>query len=377
MTIQRSSRSAFIPMVDLQPLHVSLSEPISAAVANVIRQGDFIQGSALERFEHHAAHYLGVRHAVGVASGTDALFLALLAAGIGPGDEVITTPFSFWATAEAIYHAGAQAVYVDIDEQTMNIDPALIEAAITPKTRAILPVHIFGQSADMGRIMEIANRHKLIVIEDAAQAFGTTFHDQKVGSFGLAGCFSFYPSKPLGGFGDGGLIATDNDELANKIRRLSNHGSASRYQHSEFGYNSRLDSLQAAILDVKLQHLDTHLAERRRLSDLYMEKLAGLPVQLPDVNPECNSAVGQFTLRSKQRDQLQQHLQTAGIASAVHYATPLYRQAANRHNFNDFYLPVAESTCQTCLSLPLYQGLSPENHDAICEQIRGFFHAQA
>lgn len=360
------------PMVDLKPLNQALNEPINGAIAEVLRRGDFVGGEAVRRFEDKAARYLGVRHAIGVGSGTDALTLALRGAGIGEGDEVITTPFSFWATAEAIHHVGARAVYVDITGRDMNLDPARIGAAVSDRTRAILVVHIFGQSADMAGIMAVAERHGLSVIEDAAQAFGATFQGRAVGSFGLAGCFSFYPSKPLGCFGDGGLITSNDGEFAERLRRLNNHNADAHNRHSGFGYNSRLDTLQAAVLAVKLQHLDPHLSERRRLAENYHRLLSDSSLQLPETLPGRRHCFAQYTLRCRNRDELKAYLADAGIASAIHYPLPLYRQAANGSDYADMRLPGVEACSASCLSLPLYQGLSAQQQVRISERILEF-----
>lgn len=360
-----------IPMMDSSPLHDELRTELAAAIDDVIHRGDFVLGKALSMFEENAASWLGVRHAVGAGSGTEALTLALRAAGIGTGDDVITTSFSFWATVEAIHHVGARPVFVDIAHDDMNIDAAKIEAAITPATRAILPVHLFGQCADMNTINAIARRNNLVVIEDAAQAFGAKLGKRKAGSFGLAGCFSFHPAKPLGAFGDGGLVVTSDPSFARTIRELRNHGAGARHHHSAFGYNSRLDSLQAAVLDVKLKYLDAHLAERRRLASGYTRLLKDEPLVLPATLPDREHAFALYTVLTDQRDRLQEHLRDAGIASAVHYPMPLYRQRAWGNEYDDLRLPVAESTSRRCLSLPLYHGLGSEGQQRVVAALRG------
>lgn len=362
-----------IPMVDLRPLHEELRPEINRAIAEVVDRGDFVGGEAITLFEREAADYLGVEHAIGLASGTDALTLALRAAGVGRGDEVITSPFSFWATVEAIHSVGARAVYVDIAAGDMNLDPALIEAAISPKTRAILPVHIFGQCLNTPAVMEIARAHGLVVIEDAAQAFGARWRGQAAGSFGTAGCFSFYPSKPLGCLGDGGMVVTNDGELAQRVRLLANHGTAGQNRHSLFGGLSRLDTIQAAVLRVKLAHLDHHLSERRRVADNYRSLLADFPLELPIVAAEAEHCFAQFTIRCDDRDALQQHLAAAGVASAVHYPLPLYRQKPNRLAYAGLHLPEVETCSARCLSLPMYQGLTPEQQLYIGQCIGDFF----
>jgi len=362
-----------IPLLNLQAVHEPLRGEFEAAIADVLSRGDFIRGEATKRFERHAAEYLGVRNAIGVASGSDALTLALMAAGVGPGDEVITTAFSFWATAEAIYHTGAVPVYADIRHQDMCLDPLRIEAAITPRTRAILPVHIFGHGAPMPEINTIAERHNLAVIEDCAQAFGSVYRGQALGSFGSAGCFSFYPSKPLGGLGDGGLVVSNDDELIECVRRLSDHGRREAHLHDCVGYNSRLDTLQAALLDVKLNHFAGHLAERRRVAKRYLDALYDLPVTVPELDPST-CAFGQFTLRCDERDALRDYLARHGVASAVYYPVPLYRQPAHPHG--DMYLPETERACRGVLSLPLFVGMSATQQQRVIDLIAAFFNAK-
>ncbi|MBW3566775.1 MAG: DegT/DnrJ/EryC1/StrS family aminotransferase [Proteobacteria bacterium] len=359
-----------IPMMDPAPLHHELQAELAAAIEDVIHRGDFVLGKAVSIFEENAASWLGVRHAIGVGSGTEALMLALRAAGVGAGDDVITTSFSFWATVEAIHHVGARPVFVDIARDDMNIDATRIEAVITPATRAILPVHLFGQCADMNTINTIARKNDLVVIEDAAQAFGAALGKRKAGSFGLAGCFSFHPAKTLGAFGDGGLVVTDDPVVARAVRELRNHGAGAHHHHSAFGYNSRLDSLQAAVLGVKLKHLDAHLAERRRLASEYTRLLKDEALTLPQVLPEREHAFALYTVLTDKRDRLQERLREAGVASAVHYPMPLYRQPAWENEYGDMRLPVAESVSERCLSLPLYYGLDAQRRQRVVAVIR-------
>lgn len=362
-----------IPIVDLRPLHQALQPQINEAIAEVLERGDFVGGRAVTEFEHAAANYLNVEHAIGVASGTDALILALRAAGVGPDDEVITTPFSFWATAEAIHAVGARAVYVDISPDDMNLDPRLIEAAITKNTRAILPVHIFGQCCDMELLMALADAYGLAVIEDAAQAFGARWQGQPVGGLGTAGCFSFYPSKPLGCFGDGGLVTTNDSELAHRLRLLSNHGAKGPNRHTRFGLVSRLDTLQAAVLRVKLASLEAHLAARREVAGRYRTLLATQPLELPASRTGAEHCFAQFTIRCDDRDGLQQHLARAGIATAIHYPLPLYRQEPNADTYPGLQLPAVETCTARCLSLPMYQGLTYQQQVYISQHISSFF----
>lgn len=362
---------ANVPLLDLAPLHQQLRDEIDAAITAVMNGSAFVLGSAVRAFEDNAARYLGARHAIGVASGTDALLLSLRAAGIGPGDEVITSAFTFFGTAEAILHAGAKPVFADIEPRSMMLDPAHVETLVTPSTRAIIPVHLYGQAADMPALMNIARRFDLVVIEDAAQAFGAVLGNTKAGNFGLAGCYSFHPTKPLGGFGDGGLVTTNDNEMADRLRRLRDHGSASRYHHTEIGYNSRLDSIQAAILDVKLRHFENHLQERNRLAAIYDGLLADLPLKRPEVLPGRRHCFAQYTVQLDDRDNVREQLTRAGIATAVHYPTPLYRQPAIAEQYPaGLHLPVAENVSARCLSLPLFQGLTDMQQQQVAEMLR-------
>lgn len=306
-----------------------------------------------------------MEHAVGCASGTDALHLALLAAGVGAGDEVITPAFTFVATAEAIRYLGAKPVFVDIDPRTFNIDPDAIEPAITEKTKAVLPVHLFGQPADLPRISALCAKYGLLLIEDCAQSFGASIGGKRTGSFGIGAGFSFFPSKNLGGYGDGGLITTPSAELASQLRLLRNHGSAARYHHDRVGYNSRLDEIQAAILRVKLRHIDEFNAGRRRVAQRYSELLAGLPVETPYEDGVGVHVYHQYTLLSERRDAIMAALQKAGIACAIYYPVPLHRQRAFAEDCPGLTLPVTEWVAARCLSLPMY----PELEDAAIQRI--------
>ncbi len=361
-----------IPMVDLKGQYLAIKDEIDRGLLEALEQTQFILGPNVRALEEETAAYLGVEHAVGVASGTDALHLALLAAGIGEGDEVITTPFTFIATAEAILYVGATPVFVDIDPKTFNIDVAQIEAAITPRTKALLPVHLFGQPADMAAIQALADKHGLVVVEDCAQSFGATIGEKQTGAMGVAGCFSFFPSKNLGCFGDGGLITTHSAETAEHLRVLRNHGSWQRYHHSELGFNSRLDELQAVILRAKLKHIDEYNAGRRRVAHRYSAALAGIG----DITPPHEDGIGrhvyhQYTLLTSERDAIQQALQEAQIASAVYYPIPLHRQQVFAQQCEGVSLPVSEAVASRCLSLPIYPELADEQVDRVVEVIRG------
>ena len=354
-----------IPMVDLKIQYRQLQAEIDRAVQDVLDSTHFIMGPQGTAFEQEIAAYLGVRHAIGVASGTDALHLALRAAGLGPGDEVITTPFTFIATAEAIAYTGARPVFVDIDPLTFNIDVELAAAAVTPASRAVLPVHLFGQPADLAPLKNLCAENDLLLIEDCAQSCGARYADKMTGAWGDAGCYSFFPSKNLGCFGDGGLIATDRDDLAAAVRTLRNHGSRERYHHSIIGYNSRLDDLQAAILRVKLGHLDRFNRQRRECALRYSEQLRELGVIVPFEDEKGTHVYHQYTIMSDRRDAIQRTLAEAGIASAVYYPIPLHRQEVFQAESAGSALPVSERVAQQVMSLPIYPELSAGQVDLI------------
>lgn len=343
-----------IPMVDLKVQFNNLREEITTGLIDALEKTQFILGPNVEAFEREAAGYLGAKHAVAVASGTDALHLALLAAGIGAGDEVITTPFTFIATAEAIRYVGATPVFVDIDPKTFNIDPEKIEAAVTPKTRAVLPVHLFGQPADMEAIGALCRKRGLLVIEDCAQSFGADAGGRMTGVIGLAGAFSFFPSKNLGCYGDGGMVTTDSAELAERVRVLRNHGSKVRYHHSVIGFNSRLDELQAVVLRVKLKRIGSFNEGRRRVARLYRERFAGTAVVPPFEDGKGTHVYHQYTVLTDRRDAIMKALSERGIASAVYYPIPLHRQEVFAADHKGLSLPVSEQTAARCMSLPVF-----------------------
>jgi dTDP-4-amino-4,6-dideoxygalactose transaminase len=356
-----------IPMVDLKSQFESLRSEIEEGLRQVLETTQFILGPNGKALEEEIAGYCGVRHAVGLASGTDALHLALRAAGVGPGDEVITSPFTFIATAEAISYVGATPVFVDIDRETFNLDVNLIEEAITEKTRAILPVHLFGQPADLAPIAALCRKHDLLLIEDCAQSFGAEYGGRQTGTFGEFGCFSFFPSKNLGCYGDGGMIITDSDVLAEEVRTLRNHGSRERYHHSIIGYNSRLDEMQAVILRAKFKHIDRYNAQRRENARRYTARLQGSEITPPLEDGKGMHVYHQYTICSDRRDDLQKALSTAGIASAVYYPIPLHRQEVYRDNFAGQSFPIAEETARRVLSLPMYPELTEVQIDRVCE----------
>jgi dTDP-4-amino-4,6-dideoxygalactose transaminase len=341
-----------IPMVDLAAEYQMLKRELDSALLAVVAQGHYVLGPNVQALEAEIAAYCGVRHAVALASGTDALLIALRSVGIGPGDEVITTPFTFIATAAAIALCGALPVFADIDPRTCNLDPAAVAAAVTPRTRAVVPVHLYGQPADLAPMARLCEAQGLVLIEDAAQAFGAQIGGRKAGASGAAGCFSFYPSKNLGAFGDGGMMITDDDELAARARVLANHGRQDEQRYASIGYNSRLDEVQAAVLRVKLRHLDEFNALRRRHAHAYNDLLDGAGVALPFEDGNGVHVYHQYTLRSEHRDNLRSALGAAGIASGLYYPIPLHRQAPFATS-RSATLPAAEAAAREVISLPM------------------------
>ena len=360
-----------IPMVDLKGQYLALKDEIDGALLDALQATQFILGPNVQAFENEAADYLGVEHAVGVASGTDALHLALAAAGVGEGDEVITTPFTFIATAEAISYVGATPVFVDIDPYTFNIDLEQVEQAITPKTKAVIPVHLFGQPVDMNALKQLCDDRGLVIVEDCAQSFGAHIDNRMTGSFGDFGAFSFFPSKNLGCFGDGGLITTNSEKGANELRVLRNHGSRERYHHNVIGYNSRLDELQAIILRIKLKHIDSYNRNRRRVAHRYSEALADTSIQTAFEDNVGLHIYHQYTLLHENRDGIMKALQDNGIACAVYYPIPLHKQDVYRDAYRDIHLPVSEAVAGKCFSLPVYPELEDEKIDTITDIIKG------
>ncbi len=362
-----------IPLVDLKAQYHSIKPEVDAAIARVMENTSFILGKEVELFEHAYAAFCGVEHAVGVSSGTDALQLALLACDVGPGDEVITTTMTFIATASAISHVGARPVLVDIDPRTRNIDPACIEAAITPRTKAILPVHLYGQPADMDPILAIAQTHGLRVIEDACQAHGASYKGRRAGALADGGCFSFYPAKNLGGAGDGGAFTTNDAELAARVRNLRDHGRTTKYSHSAVGYTYRLDALQAAILAVKLPHLDAWNQARRDRVTRYNTLLAHACVTLPCEGSGCRSVYHIYGIEVERRDALLQHLQSKGIGAGIHYPLPVHLQPAYADlGWSAGAFPRAEAVAAHELSLPLYAEMTDAQQDEVVAAIAEF-----
>lgn len=361
-------------MVDLKRQYNALKTEIDAAVSDVLEKTQFILGPNVTKLEEEVAAYHCLPYAAGVANGTDALLLALRACGIKSGDEVITTPFTFIATAEVVAQLGATPVFVDIRPDTFNIDPNLIEEKITPQTKAIIPVHLFGHPADMEPIMQIAAKHKLKVIEDCAQSFGAKYKNQRTGTIGDVGCFSFFPSKNLGCYGDGGMVITKDETIARRVKMLRNHGSEVRYHHSEVGCNSRLDEIQAAILRVKLKYIDQFNEARRNNASAYCAALDNKNIILPTVAKDSEHVFHQFTIRVQNRDAIVQVLTEKGIASAVYYPVPLHQQEVFVKLYNDSTsLPVSETCAGEVLSLPMFPELSGEEIQRIAGVIRSTF----
>jgi dTDP-4-amino-4,6-dideoxygalactose transaminase len=360
-----------IQMVDLVSQYRKIKPEIDEAIHRVLDSGQFILGKEVGEFEAAAASYLGVKHAVGCASGTDALQVAMMALGIGPGDEVITTPFTFVATTETVVLLGAKPVYVDIDPKTFNIDPSMIEAAMTKRTKAILPVHLYGQPADMDPIVEVASKHGLPIIEDAAQAIGAEYKGRKVGGIGTVGCISFFPSKNLGAFGDAGMVVTNDEALAEKLRMIVVHGSKRRYYHEIIGVNSRLDTLQAAILTVKLRHLEEWHEARRHAAQVYNSLFAGANLVPPFEAPYARHVFHQYTIRLKNRDAVAQRLAEKKIPHAIYYPIPLHLQQAFAHvGRPKGAFPITETAAAEVLSLPMHTELTRDQQEYVASTVR-------
>lgn len=359
-----------IPMVDLNRQFKDIKEEVVAMMTRILESSQYILGPRVHEFENMVAGYIGTSNAIGVASGTDALHLVLEALGVGDGDEVITTPFTFFATAEAILYTGATPVFVDIDEDSFNINCSQIEEKITPRTKAILPVHLFGLPCDMDAIMNIAAGHGLYVIEDCAQAFGAEYNGRRVGSFGTAGCFSFYPSKNLGAFGDGGIITSNDKDICDMVKVLRNHGSRGAYIHESIGFNSRLDEIQAGILLLKMKKIDDYNNRRRQRAEMYNALLSDI-VRCPSERKGSSHVYNLYTIMSARRDDIQKKLRGNGISSVVYYPLPLHLQKAvgfMGHKKGDF--PTAEKVSGEVLSLPMYPELEEAAIGSIADMIR-------
>jgi len=360
-----------IPMLDLQPQIEAHWDELNAAFQRVLRSGHFILGPEEQAFEKECAAYLGVKHAVGLNSGTDALYIALRAMGIGAGDEVITTPFTFFATAEAISHVGATPVFVDIEEQSFNINPDLIDQAVTERTKAIIPVHLFGRPCKMDRIQAIANKHGLKVVEDCAQSFGAAWGGVKTGSIGAFGCYSFFPTKNLNAFGDGGLLVTGDVQLAELARMYRAHGGKNKYHNEFIGYNSRLDELQAAILRVKLPRIEQWNAKRSSIASQYCNELSMINgIVLPEL--VSGHVFHQFTIRIKEerRDEVVKKMLNLGINTSIYYPTPIHRLPVYQSAYVDTGFPIAELVASEVVSLPIWPEMTTEQVVAVCKALR-------
>ena len=363
-----------VPLLDLKAQYATIKDQITPAINGVCESQMLCLGPAVAEFEKNIAEYCGCKYAIGVSSGSDALLVSLMALEIGQGDEVITTPFTFFATAGAIVRVGAKCIFVDIDADSYNIDPTKIEEKITEKTRAVIPVHLFGQAAQMTFIKEIAERYNLYTIEDACQAIGAMQDGTKCGNFGDVGCFSFYPTKNLGGFGDGGLVTTNDKNLADKIKIYRDHGQDPRYFYKAIGGNFRLDSIQAAVLNVKLKYLDKWNKKRRENATIYDKLLADSKVKCPKIDSNNVSIYHQYTIAVANRDQLQQYLADNKISSAIFYPKPLHIQECfKKLGYKQGDFPIAEKACEQVLSLPIYPELSREQIEYVAKTILEFY----
>jgi dTDP-4-amino-4,6-dideoxygalactose transaminase len=361
-----------IPFVDLSWQWREIESAFMPELRSLFESGAYCLGDAVDSFEHNFAAYVGTRHAVGVSSGTAALHLAVIAAGIKPGDKVLLPSHTFIATAWALLYVGAEPVLCDVEPVSGTIDLADAERRMQPGVRAIIPVHLYGQPANMRAVHEFVARHGLVVIEDAAQAHGACFDRQRVGTFGKFACFSFYPSKNLGAAGESGLVTTDDDAAAARMRALRDHGQVERYLHAEIGFNYRMEGIQGLILDHKLRHLNAWTEVRKRLARRYIEGLRGLPLALPEV-VHSDHVYHLFVVRTPRRDGLRAYLRARGIASGLHYPVPLHRQPCFRHlDFDRTGLPVADQFANECLSLPLYVGMDDAQVDEVIDLIRSF-----
>jgi dTDP-4-amino-4,6-dideoxygalactose transaminase len=379
MTATRTAGIPSIPILDLTEQYSRIRDEVEAAMRRVAESGSYILGPEVKELEKEVSAYCDCRFGVGVASGTDALYLALRALRIGNGDEVITSPFSFIATAEAIALVGARPVFVDIDPSSNNIDPRKIKAVITSRTKAIIPVHLYGLPCEMASIMEIAGECRLAVVEDCAQAIGATYRGKKVGSFGAVGCLSFFPSKNLGCLGDGGMVVTNDEVLAERVEYLRRHGGKTKYHHEELGVNSRLDELQAAVLRVKLRHLETWTEARREVAHRYSRAFEGRPgIVVPEEDPESRSVFHQYTVHLKNRDNVSTLLKTAGIQTMVYYPVPLHLQTVFAGlGYERGSFPESERSAGTCLSLPMFPELKDEEQKIVIEALSNATSPQA
>ena len=360
-----------VPFMDLRAQFAHLRSEVLPALEVVASSANYVLGPSVANFEEEFARFVGVKHCVGVNSGTSALHLALIAADVGPGDEVLTVPMTFIATSWSISYVGARPVFVDVDPLTYTMDVAQVEARITSKTKAILPVHLYGQPADLGPLLEISRRHGIPLIEDAAQAHGATYQGKSTGSLGLCGCFSFYPGKNLGAYGEAGAVVTNDSKLAARMRSLRDHAQETRYHHNELGFNYRMDGFQGAVLRIKLKHLSDWTARRRELAERYSRLLSELPLQLPGVAARRSPVWHLYVVLHPERDRIRLELEAAGVQTGLHYPIPLHLQKAYQHlgyKAGDF--PVAERVGRECLTLPLFPEMTEEQQDAVAAALK-------
>jgi dTDP-4-amino-4,6-dideoxygalactose transaminase len=364
-----------VPLTDLKAQFEGLRDEVLQALGEVAESTAYVLGPRVEAFERDFAAYVGSKHCIAVNSGTSALHLALIGAGVGPGDEVITVPMTFVATTWAISYVGAKPVFADVDPVTYTMDVDRVEALITRRTKAILPVHLYGQPADMEPLLELGRRYGIPVIEDAAQAHGASYHGEGAGSMGLCGCFSFYPGKNLGGYGEGGAVVTDDERIAARLKALRDHAQSRRYHHEEIGFNYRMDGFQGAVLGIKLKRLEDWTASRRQLAARYREHLSRLPLQLPTEAPGRSSAWHLFVVLHPERNRIRTALEARGIMTGLHYPVPVHLQEAYkslRHREGDF--PMSERVARECFSLPLFPEMTERQQDRVIETLWDIFH---
>jgi len=373
MTTQ-TKKDTPVPYLDLPAQMRAIRKEVDAAIARTLENCSFCLGPDVARFEEDFAKYIGAKYCIGFNSGTSALHVAMLLLNVGAGDEIITTPFTFVATSWAISYVGAKPVYVDIDEATFNLDPKLVEKAITPRTKAIMPVHLCGHPADLDSLLSTCRKHKLPLVEDAAQAHGAEYRGKIVGTFGEMSCFSFYPGKNLGAYGEGGGLVTNNSDYAARAKALRDHGSTKRYYHDEVGYNYRMEGIQGAVLGVKMKYLEKWTQGRRRVAHRYEQLLADTPLQLPREADYAESAWHLYVVRHPRRDDLKKHLEANGVGCGLHYPVPLHLQKCYAHlGYKEGDFPVAEKAARECLSLPIYPEMTEEQIQRVVEVVEDFF----
>jgi dTDP-4-amino-4,6-dideoxygalactose transaminase len=366
-----------VPFVDLSANYERIQDEVDSAMAEIVSSTRFIGGETLSDFERSFAEYVGTEHAIGVGSGTEAIRHGLEALGVGEGDDVLTVSHTFVSTVDGIVHNGARPRFVDIDPDTYTMDPALVEEALTDETEVIMPVHLYGGAADLDPILDIAEEHGIRVLEDAAQAHGTRYRDTRVGQFGDIACYSFYPSKNLGAFGDAGMVTTDDDEIAERLRALREYGETEKYRHELIGYNSRMDTIQAAVLSEKLAHLDQWNADRRAAAAQYTERLADTPLVVPEAAPFTEHIYHLYVVRTRdeaERDSLKSHLSDHGIDTGIHYPIPVHQQPSYQSLSFDFAdLPVTERVAPRILSLPIYPEITTEQVSYVCDIVEDYY----